>query len=96
MNTETTTTAATIVRTAKGFTLTYLGETTDAYGRTTTIGKNYTHVVLYRTGGWEPATQASTGWCLSRHKSEAAAAKAAADPANARYGVLGIFDLTAI
>lgn len=86
---------ATVVRTAKGFTLTWNGEAPSAaYGNTLNIGPNFTHAVVFATGGWVSRDLGNTGWAVSRHKSLDAAEREAAKQAACQP--LAIIDLTAI
>jgi hypothetical protein len=89
MNTDAAT-AATIVRTAKGFTITFPD------GRTANFSPNYTTAVVYSTGGWNPATQQSDLPSFSRHKSRAAAVKAGRDTAAAVGATFVLVDLATV
>lgn len=47
-------------------------------GVTINVGAAFGFVVVYQSGGWNPETKASDAWCFSKHKTAAAAHKAAA------------------
>lgn len=56
-------------------------------GATFTVGPAFSHVVVYQSGGWNPATRANDLWCASRHKGAAAAARAAAADKGTAYAL---------
>lgn len=89
-------TIATATRTAKGYALTFND------GRVANVGAAFTHVALYSTGGWNGHAYKATGVsvsdlpCHSKHKSEAAALKAARDHVAYSGGTYELVDLTAL
>jgi hypothetical protein len=70
-------TIAAVTKTAKGYTVELAGDT--GAKSSLTVGARYSHIVLYRDGGYQPETRQNDGWAVTRHQTAAAAEKAAHD-----------------